>query len=147
MLEVMVVVTIIAILAAVVIPRFSGLSDDARSSAAIAVTGGVRTSIAAFRTRRVVSGGDPYPTIDELVAAGEVTQGGMPANPYSGLSTVRSVSESDAEARTVSGVDSFGWCYFVDNEADPPRATIYLNSEDETRVSESDGSYKTANQL
>lgn len=147
MLEVMVVVTIIAILAAIVIPKFDGLTDDARSSAAISATGGVRASIATFRTRRVISGADPYPTLAELTSPGEVLQANLPANPYSGLDAVVEVSESDADTRRVSSEDQYGWCYFVDNDADPPRAVIYLNSDEPTRVPEADGSFKTANEL
>jgi prepilin-type N-terminal cleavage/methylation domain-containing protein len=147
MLEVMVVITIIAILAAIVVPKFDGLSDDARSAAAVSAVGGVRASIATFRTRRVISGDDPFPTLADLGAPGEVLAGPLPVNPYTGQDAVVEVSESDADARRVTGVDQYGWCYFVDNESDPPRAVIYLNSEDPTRVENPDGSFKTANQL
>ena len=147
MLEVMVVITIIAILAAVAVPRFSGLTDDARSAAAVSAVGGARSSIATFRTRRVISGGDPFPTLDELTTPGEVITGSLPSNPYSGLSTVRAVSESDAESRRVGSETTYGWCYFVDNESEPPRAVIYLNSSEQTRVENADGSFKGANEL
>ena len=147
MLEVMVVITIIAILAAIVVPKFGGLSDDARSAAAISATGGVRASIATFRTRRVISGEDPYPTLQELLTPGVVVSGSLPVNPYTGTDTIVEVSESDADARRVSGGDQYGWCYFVDNESDPPRVVIYLNCEDQTRMETADGAFKTANQL
>jgi prepilin-type N-terminal cleavage/methylation domain-containing protein len=147
MLEVMVVVTIIAILAAVVVPRFGGLTDDARSSAALTSVGGVRTSMAAYRTRRVIAGESPFPTIEDLVAEGTVMQNGMPANPYSGLNSVQEVSEAQADARTVSAPEMYGWCYFVDNESEPARAVIYLNSDAETRVPSPSGGYRTANEL
>lgn len=146
MLEVMVVITIIAILAAIVVPKFDGLTDDARSSAALSATGGVRASIATFRTRRVIAGEDPYPTLVELTSPGEVVQGSLPANPYNGMDSAVEVSESDADARRTSG-PAYGWCYFVDNESDRARAVIYLNSDATTRVRNSDGTYKTANEL
>lgn len=147
MLEVMIVVTIIAVLAAVVVPRFGGLTDEARSSAALTSVGGVRTSIAAYRTRRVIAGEDPFPLIADLIAEGTVMQGGMPANPYSGLTSVQEVSEAQADARQVSSTETYGWCYFVDNDSEPARAVIYLNSEDETRVPDPDGGYRGANEL
>ncbi len=147
MLEVMVVVTIIAILAAIVVPRFGGLTDEARSSAALTVVGGVRTSIAAYRTRMVLAGEDPFPLLEDLVAEGAVMQRGMPANPYSGLATVRAVSEAQADAREVSAPETYGWCYFVDNESEPARAVIYLNSEDESGVPDPAGGLKGANEL
>lgn len=147
MLEVMVVVTIIAILAAVVVPRFGGLSDDARSSAALTSLGGVRTSLSAYRTRRVIAGEDPYPALADLLAEGTVMQRGMPANPYTGLTSVQEVSEAQADARQVSSPEGFGWCYFVDNDAEPAKAVIYLNCENETRVTDPSGGYRTANEL
>ena len=147
MLEIMVVVTIIAILAAVAVPRFSGLSDDARSAAAVSAVGGVRASIATFRTRRVISGGSPFPTLAELNESGEVLSGELPVNPYNGLATVQEVSEADADARRVASDEAYGWCYFVDNDSVPARAVIYLNSTDPTRVENADGSVKGANEL
>lgn len=146
LLEVMVTVTILAILAAVVMPRFDGLSSDARSSAALSAVAGVRSSIAAYRTRQVISGNDPFPTIDMLTEPGVVLQGELPVNPYNGRSNVLEVRESDAVARRVSG-DEHGWCYFVRNEGERPTVIIYLNSREETRVSDGNGGFKGANEL
>ena len=145
--ETMIVVLIIGILAAVVVPRFGGVSDDARSSAAQGALGSVRTSIAGFRTRAVIGGTDPFPTLGELVTPGSVLQGDMPTNPYNGLSSVQQVSRGQAAARTVSATETYGWNYYVDNSADPPVATFYANTDDETRVSDGAGGFKTANEL
>lgn len=145
-LEVMVVVTIVAILAAVVMPRFDGLTADARSSAALSAVAGVRSSIAAYRTRMVISGEDPFPTLEALITPGEVLQTELPPNPYNGLSGVRLVTAREAGSRVVVG-GPHGWCYYVDNDAERPHAIIYLNSNDQTRVSSGDGGFKTANQL
>lgn len=147
MLEVMLVVTILAILAAVVVPRFGGLSDDARSSAAVSAVAGVRSSIAGYRTRQVIAGEDPFPTLADLTTPGTVLQGEMPANPYSGLRAVRAVSAGEADDRTVSQEAQYGWCYFVDNASTPPRAVLYLNSSDQTRVPNDDGTFKLASEL
>ncbi|MBX3316801.1 MAG: pilin [Phycisphaeraceae bacterium] len=147
MLEVMIVVTIIAILAAVVVPRFGGLTEEARSSAAVSAVSGVRTSISAFRTRRILTGDTPFPTLAELTTEGVVMQQGLPANPYTGVRGVRAVSRADADARAVASSAQYGWCYFVDNDDEPPRAILYLNSEDETRVPNESGGYVTANRL
>lgn len=147
MLEVMVVVTIIAILAAVVVPRFGGLTEEARSSAAVSAVSGVRTSISAFRTRQILAGDAPFPSLSELTREGVVMQQGLPANPYTGVRGVREVTRAEANARAVASSAQYGWCYFVDNDEEPPRAVIYLNSEDETRVPSESGGYVTANRL
>lgn len=145
--ETMIVVLIIGILAAVVVPRFAGVSEDARSSAAQGALGSVRTSIAGFRTRAVISGSDPFPTLAQLVSPGAVLQGDFPVNPYNGLSSVQQVSQGQASARSVSATETYGWNYFVDNSADPPVAVFYANTIDETRVSDGAGGVKTANEL
>ncbi|MEM1331460.1 MAG: prepilin-type N-terminal cleavage/methylation domain-containing protein [Planctomycetota bacterium] len=147
LLEVMVVVVVIGVLAAVVVPVFGGVSGDARSAALESAVGGVRSSIGGFRTEAILAGSAPYPTADQLRSEGVVVRGGLPANPYSGLSTLQEVTSAQAEARAVVNAQSFGWNYYVDNASDPPVAVFYANSSDETRVEDSDGSKKDANQV
>ncbi|MEM9065663.1 MAG: type II secretion system protein [Planctomycetota bacterium] len=147
LVEVTVVVLILAILAALVVPRFASATDDARSAALESSVEGVRASIAAFRTERVLSGADPFPTLAELTAAGTVLQAGIPENPYSGLASVQAVSESQADARTVASSGSFGWNYFVDNSSNPPRAVFYANSSEPTKVSDGAGGTRNANEV
>lgn len=143
--EVMVVVVVIGILAAVVIPKFSGVSDDAKASATQGTLGGVRSSIAAFRAKAVLAGTDPYPTLAQLTTVGTVTQQAIPANPFNGSSSVQSVSRTAAASRSVSG--SAGWNYFVDNSSTPPTAIFYANSNVATTIPDEGGGFKGANEL
>jgi len=147
LVEILVVVTIMGILAAVVVPRFSGVTSEARSSALEGAVGGVRASIAGFRTRAVISGSDPYPVLKELLNSGSVIQGEMPINPFNQRSSVQSVSAEQAKARSVVSPDTVGWNYFVDNSANPPLAIFYPNSPDATTIPDGAGGTKTANQL
>ena len=147
LVEILVVVTILGILAAVIVPRFSGVTDEARSSATEGAVGGVRASIASYRTRAVISGSDPYPVLKELVTSGMVIQGEMPINPFNQRSNVQSVSAEQAKARSVVSPDTVGWNYFVDNNANPPTAVFYANSSDATTIPDGAGGTKTANQL
>ncbi len=146
-LEVMVVVVMIGILAAVVVPRFSGVTEDAKATATQGVLGGVRSSIAAFRAKAVLGGTDPYPTLVQLTTTGTVLQQDIPANPFSSVSGVQSVTKSQADARSVVNATKAGWNYFVDNTSNPPTAVFYANSSDRTTVSDGKGGYRTANQL
>lgn len=141
------VVTIIGILAAVVVPKFAGVSDEARSSALEGAVGGVRASIASFRTRAVIAGSDPYPTVNQLTTSGAVIQGEMPINPFNQRSSIQAVSAQQAKARSVISPDTVGWNYFVDNASDPPQAIFYANSTDATTIPDGSGGTKTANQL
>lgn len=147
LLEVMVVIIVIGILAAIVVPRFGGVTEDAKSSALQGALGGVRSSIASFRAKAVISGTTTFPTYDELMKAGIVVQQEIPKNPYSNLSTVREVSGADAAARVVDGSEKFGWNYWVDNASTPPQCIFYANSKDATTVSDGSGGFKSANDL
>jgi prepilin-type N-terminal cleavage/methylation domain-containing protein len=146
-IEVMVVVVVIGILAAIVVPKFGGVTDDAKASAVQGTVGGVRSSIAAFRAKAVLAGTSPYPTLVELTTLGTVTQQAIPVNPYNSKSTVQQVSASQANSRTVVNPTQFGWNYYVDNSATPPASVFYANSSDTTTVSNGSGGFRRASEL
>lgn len=145
-IEVMAVVVIIGILAALIVPRMSGVSDDAKASALNSSLGGVRAGIAAFRSKAVLSGAVPYPTLAQLTTLGVVLQQELPENPYNHLKTVQAVTKAQATARSVVGA-TIGWNYFVDNASDPPVAVIYANSGTATTISNGSGGFKKASEL
>lgn len=147
LLEVLVVVVVLGILAAVVVPRFTGVQDEARASALQSALGGVRSGLATFRTNALISGTDPYPTIAQLEANGTVIQGDLPVNPYTNLRDVQEVSEAAAHARSVINTGAFGWNFFVDADADPPVAVFYANSDALTTVPDGSGGFLCANEL
>lgn len=126
LLEVLIVIIIIGILAAIAVPQFSSATSDAKVSALKAGLGGVRSSIAAFRANAVLAGAAPYPTLAELTTRGTVLQSDFPENPFNGKNTVQSVTLGQANARTVTG--TAGWNYYYDNSSDPAIAIFYANS-------------------
>lgn len=126
LLEVMIVIIIVGILAAIAVPQFSNATNDANVSALKAGLGGVRSSIAAFRANAVLAGESPYPTLTELTTRGTVLQSDFPENPYNGSNAVQTVSQAQANARSVTG--SAGWNYYFDNSSDPAVAIFYANS-------------------
>jgi len=146
-MEMMVVIVIIGVLAAVVIPQFGGITDQARTAATEGGLGGVRSGIAGYRAKQLLAGNPPYPGLSDLTTVGLVMQSAIPANPWNGFATVQAVAERQALNRTVSGHDRYGWNYFFDNAADPPRAIFYPNSDQVTTVPDSAGGFKTANEL
>lgn len=134
LLEVLVVVVILGILAAIVVPQFGGAVEDARASALKSGVGGVRSAVAGFRSRALLAGDDPYPTLAELTTAGTVLEGGFPQNPFNKLTTVQAVTQAQANARAVVNQTSYGWNYFVDNTSDPAVAIFYANSDDQAEL-------------
>jgi general secretion pathway protein G len=146
LVEILIVVVILGILAAMALPKFAGASDDARTSATQSTLAGVRSSIAAFRTNAVINGGAAYPTLSALTD-GTVLKFDLPANPYTDVSGVQAVTEGQADVRAVVSPDSAGWNYFVDNNATPPVVVFYANCDDDSTVEESDGSFRGVNEL
>ncbi|MEM9374550.1 MAG: prepilin-type N-terminal cleavage/methylation domain-containing protein [Planctomycetota bacterium] len=145
LIEIMIVVVIVGILAAVALPQFAGATDEARTSAAQAAVAGVRAAIASHRTAAVISGDDPFPTLAELTD-GTTISFGIPANPFNDSSSVQSVTQAQADTRAVVGT-SAGWNYFVDNSSTPPAAVFYANSEAETIEDDASGQPIQANNL
>ena len=136
LIELIAVLVVLAILSGVALPKYFDYSERAKTSALQGSLGGVRTAIANFYSNMSVEGEGRYPTLAELETVGVVLQEGLPANPYNGFGTVISANQSEADNRRVSNSQA-GWRYFVDNDADPPIAIFYANSDDETKVEES----------
>ena len=146
LIELIAVLVVLAILSGVAIPKYLDYSERAHSSALQGSLGGVRTGIANFFANSSVTGAPAYPTLAELTTPGTVMTEPIPANPYNGLNTVVAVTSAQAAARTTSATAA-GWCYFVDNAANPPVAIFYANATDATRVDDADGGYEPANEL
>lgn len=147
LLELLVVIVVIGILSAVAIPRFAGASDDADAAAVQSQLAGVRSAIAAFRTRAVIAGEDPFPTLQQLTTAGVVLQQEVGINPFNGRSAVQSVTEAQALARATASTTVYGWNYFVSNDPLSPRAIFYANSAEQTNIPDGSGGTRAANEL
>jgi prepilin-type N-terminal cleavage/methylation domain-containing protein len=147
LIEVVVVVLMIGILAAIVVPQFGGVTNDAKTGALQGSLSGVRSGIAGFRSKAILSGTTPFPTMAQLTTNGTVLQSTIPPNPYNNLASVQTVTQAQASARSVVNPTGAGWNYYVDNSATPPTAIFYANSSAATTVSNGAGGFKTANQL
>lgn len=147
LLEVLAVVIVLGILAAIAVPQFVGVTDEARTSSIQSTLSGARSAIASFRSAAVINGDDPYPTLVELNTDGAVFKFDLPNNPFTGVGGVQAVNAAQADARAVVSPETYGWNYYVDNTATPPAAVFYANSEDVTTASDGAGGFATANEL
>jgi len=135
LVELLIVVAILAILAAVAIPQFTSSAEDAKESAMQSNLGILRNSLELYRFQHdseypgyPAAGGAPTETefinqmtlsskADHSTAAvgtagfnlGPYIKETIPANPHNGLSTVDVLA--DADAFPVAGDDSTGWVY------------------------------------
>lgn len=87
LIELIMVIVIIGILAAIAIPRFIDLRNDARRAAADANVGAIRTALANYYARHSIAE-DPTPwppTITDAAFVADYFQGGaFPASPFGG---------------------------------------------------------------
>ena len=146
LIEVLIVVLILGVLAAVAVPKFASATDDARSSALESTVASVRSSIATFRTSAVIQGNSPYPTLSEL-GDGTVVKTQIPANPFTSVGGVQSVSRTQALNRTVFNSSAAGWNYYFDNSSNPPISIFYANSDSPTTSSDGAGGTLNANDI
>ncbi len=146
LIEVLIVVLILGILAAIAVPKFSTASDDARTAATQSALAGVRSAIATYRTGAVIAGDDPYPSLTQLTD-GTVIKFDLPVNPFTQVGGVQGVSSAQANSRAVVAPTTAGWNYFVDNTANPPVVVFYANCDDATTAPDGSGGVADANDL
>jgi len=148
LIELIAVMVVLAVLAGVAIPKYFDYADRAKTSALQGALGGVRSGIANFRANEAVEGEALYPTLTELETIGTVMQEELPENPYNNLNNVREIrSLNNAQNRIVRNEQRFGWNYHVSNNADPPVAIFWANSDDETTAVDENGDPIPANEL
>lgn len=106
LIELVMVIVILGILAAVAIPTFFNLQDDAKRSACKGALGGLRSGVSIWYAKQAASGSAAWPTIVELTAStnGVMSGGVVPANPYTNSKTV--VAGTSETTNTAAG-----WIY------------------------------------
>ena len=108
LVEILIVVILIGILAAVVIPQFTSASDDAKLSALKADLQTVRTQIGLYKAKTgafpVITGVD---ATDPLVTAGYVLR--YPTNAFTSVTTTTVVAAADDTGFAVDAAK--GWWY------------------------------------
>lgn len=139
LVEILIVVVIMAVLAAVVVPQFAGSTDDAKKSTAEFNLGSLRSVVQTFRAHH--EGVKPaFPTsattiealTKETNLAGTPTTGGgfgpylvaIPENPFTGKAGVKAVATPGTApiADNVTADDLGGWIY------DESTGNIWLDS-------------------
>jgi len=108
LIELVMVIVILGILAAVAIPTFFNLQSDAQKSACKGALGGLRSGASIWYAKQAASGSAGWPTAAQLTATtnGVMAGGVVPQNPYTNSNTV--VAGASETANTAAG-----WIYDV----------------------------------
>ena len=123
LIELVIIIVILGILAAVAIPKYQDLSGEAKEAAARSALGGLRSGITIFYANQAVATGTAdWPTIAELRAPGTVMAQEIPANPYqTEVNVPDSIVDADGIAKGTT-IGNGGWAY---NES---TGEIWLNT-------------------
>ncbi len=114
LIELVIVIVVLGILAAVAIPRYFDLTADANSAACKGALGGTRSAVAVFYGHSATpSGGGTaaFPTLAELTTPGAVMSPDIPDNPYSTGSDKNAVVAGTAAGTPVTAGTTGGWVY------------------------------------
>jgi prepilin-type N-terminal cleavage/methylation domain-containing protein len=114
LVELVIVIIVLGILAAVAIPKFFDSTTDAKESACKGALGGVRSAIANYYAYSATSAGGgsvAFPTLIQLNTAGTVMAQAIPDNPYSTSGTKSAVIAGPTKGTPVTSGATGGWCY------------------------------------
>ncbi|MCX5701191.1 MAG: prepilin-type N-terminal cleavage/methylation domain-containing protein [Candidatus Omnitrophica bacterium] len=114
LIELVMVIVILGILAAVALPTFFNLQDNAKQSAVQGALGGLRSGIAIWYAKSATSGTASYPAAADFTAAtnGVMVNGSVPPNPYVTSTTAATVIATSA-ASTRATAAAAGWVYWT----------------------------------
>jgi prepilin-type N-terminal cleavage/methylation domain-containing protein len=111
LIELVIIIVILGIIAAVAIPKYVDMVTEAKKSAARGALGGLRSAISIYYANTALTTGTAtWPPIDSVRTVGTVMMQAIPKNPYQ--------SESNAPDSIVTGVTKGttvgtrgGWAY------------------------------------
>jgi prepilin-type N-terminal cleavage/methylation domain-containing protein len=116
LVELVIVIIVLGILAAVAIPKFTDFSTDAEAAACKGSLGGVRTGIATFYAYSATPAGGgsvSFPTLSELNTSGTVLEQQLPDNPYSTGGVKNAVVAGTIKGTPATSGTGGAWCYKV----------------------------------
>ena len=123
LIELVIIIVVLGILAAVAIPRYQDITGEAREASARAALGSMRSGITIFYANQAVTTGTAtWPTLAELETVGTVMEHGIPKNPYQPDSNAPdSICTGVVKGQLVAGGRG-GWAY------NPATGELWLNT-------------------
>jgi MSHA pilin protein MshA len=114
LIELVIIIVVLGILAAVAIPKYQDITGEAKEAAGRAALGSIRSGITIFYANQAVTTGTAnWPSQAELETYGTVMASAMPKNPYQlDTSAPDSICTGVTKGVVVPGGRG-GWAYLV----------------------------------
>ena len=111
LIELVIIIVILGILAAVAIPKYKDITAEAKESATRAALGGLRSGITIWYANQAVKTGTAaWPPIDSLRTTGKVMEQLIPKNPYQASTSAPDSIVTGVTKGTTVGTRG-GWAY------------------------------------
>lgn len=122
-IELVIIIVILGILAAVAIPKYKDLSGEAREASARSSLGSIRSAITIYYANQAVKTGKAvWPSLKDVRSVGTVMAQAIPANPYQSKVADSVVDATGKTKGTVIG-KAGGWAY------NPATGEVWPNSD------------------
>jgi len=111
LIELVIIIVVLGILAAVAIPKYFNMIDDAKESACKGALGGLRSGISIYYANQALQTGTAgWPEIDSLRAIGVVMEQIIPKNPYQSAGNAPDSIVTGVTKGVIVGTRG-GWAY------------------------------------
>lgn len=111
LIELVIIIVILGILAAVAIPRYQDITSEAKEAACRSALGALRSGITIFYANKAVTTGTAlWPSLAQLSAVDTVMAQAIPANPYQQEANAPDSIVTGVTKGTVVGARG-GWAY------------------------------------
>lgn len=112
LIELVIIIVVLGILAAIAIPKYQDISSDAKEASCRGALGGLRSGVTIFYANQAVTTGTAaWPTAIDINTVGTVMEQEIPKNPYCDDADFPDSIVTTASVRgTLVGADC-GWAY------------------------------------
>ncbi len=115
LIELVIIIVVLGILAAVAVPKYQDITAEAKESACRGALASLRSAITIYYANEAIKNDSAaFPDYDDLIKPGEVLLSGIPKNPYQRSDRFPDSIVMTSKKKGKKQGNKGGWCY---NEA------------------------------
>ncbi len=124
LIELVIIIVVLGILAAIAIPKYQDITSDAKEAACRGALGGLRSGITIYYANQAVQTGTAaWPGLDSLQTIGVVMEQQIPKNPFCADAAYPDSMVAGVSKGTVVGTNC-GWAYDASTGEIWPNTTV-----------------------